>query len=575
MKRAALIAAAAAAALAPKGASAKGSGAHPDYPAIIVGSGYGGSVAALHLGAAGVRTLVLERGRQWTVRDPTRNATFATLDSVTAPGGDGRSTWMNTRCVGNIYLSFAGPFECPRSTGILEEIDDSPDEHRDASPALQMNGVHALVAAGVGGGSLVNNGVTFAPTRRGWDAAFPPHELPLMQEVWADLDSRYFAEALARLDPTPTPLDILATEYYRGSRLMAAFAAAAGYPDETPGVPSTLTFGRTNVPVIVDWGKVRDEIAGSRVPAFIQGEVYWGNNSGAKKSLDRPDGYLGRAVSTGNVVVEPLHTVTDLAYDERTALYTVSVTQTNEAYDVLATFALTTRHLFLAAGSLGTTKLLVRARDTGALPNLNEHVGTRWNTNGDMGHFRFAGSTFLPQGGPGSVKLTDFRDADNPVVIEQPPMRVPGFFASEPSLRPFLGALFTIGFGVPTGTGAFHYDAARDTVVLSWPPDGAANVYDRVTHILTSPSFPGTAHVLPMAQSQKTTFHPLGGVPLGLATDAHCALRGYAGLYAVDGSVVPGASAVANPSLLITALAERCMDHLTPEVALDLLPSEL
>ncbi|MFL6126475.1 NAD(P)-binding protein, partial [Actinophytocola sp.] len=35
------------------------------YRAVVVGSGFGGSVAALRLARAGVRTLVLERGRWW------------------------------------------------------------------------------------------------------------------------------------------------------------------------------------------------------------------------------------------------------------------------------------------------------------------------------------------------------------------------------------------------------------------------------------------------------------------------------------------------------------------------------
>jgi cholesterol oxidase len=35
--------------------------------AVVIGSGFGGAVAALRLAQAGVRTLMLERGRRWTV----------------------------------------------------------------------------------------------------------------------------------------------------------------------------------------------------------------------------------------------------------------------------------------------------------------------------------------------------------------------------------------------------------------------------------------------------------------------------------------------------------------------------
>ena len=60
-----------------------------DFQAIVVGSGYGGAVTALRLGEAGVETLVLERGRRWTIEDPTSNATFATFEQP-----DGRAEWL-------------------------------------------------------------------------------------------------------------------------------------------------------------------------------------------------------------------------------------------------------------------------------------------------------------------------------------------------------------------------------------------------------------------------------------------------------------------------------------------------
>ena len=37
----------------------------------MIGSGYGGSVSALRLGQVGIQTVVFEKGRRWTVTDPT------------------------------------------------------------------------------------------------------------------------------------------------------------------------------------------------------------------------------------------------------------------------------------------------------------------------------------------------------------------------------------------------------------------------------------------------------------------------------------------------------------------------
>lgn len=47
----------------------------------------------------------------------------------------------------------------------------------------------------------------------------------------------------------------------------------------------------------------------------------------------------------------------------------------------------------------------------------------------------------------------------------------------------------------------------------------------------------------------------------GSAADLDGAVRGYRNLYVVDGSFCPGAVGLVNPSLTITALAERTMDR--------------
>ena len=143
----------------------------PDYEAIVIGSGYGGSVAAFDLGEAGVETLVLERGRNWAVTDPTANAPFPTQDQVLSPTGDPRVIWLGTVCGGNTYSRFEAPRTCAPTTGLLERIEGVPNAF-DASPLVKARGISALVPAAVGGGSIVNNGITYQPTKAGWDLAF-------------------------------------------------------------------------------------------------------------------------------------------------------------------------------------------------------------------------------------------------------------------------------------------------------------------------------------------------------------------------------------------------------------------
>jgi cholesterol oxidase len=82
-----------------------------DVDAIVIGSGYGGAVAALRLGQAGIETLVLERGRRWDIIDPTCDATFATFERP-----DGRAEWLNTVTKTPAYDGI--PIE--RYTGVLE-----------------------------------------------------------------------------------------------------------------------------------------------------------------------------------------------------------------------------------------------------------------------------------------------------------------------------------------------------------------------------------------------------------------------------------------------------------------------
>lgn len=537
---------------------------HADYPVIVVGSGYGGSVAAYNLARAGISTVVLERGRSWTVEDPTRDATFATLPSSLE--GDGRAAWLSEVCVGSIYQALAPQqsFPCPVTTGVFETLAETPNAH-DLSPKLRIEGTRVVVGAGVGGGSLVSNGVSITPLKVAWDAAFSPDELPHMQQVWSELtEGNYFGRALEILAPAPIPKDILNTPEYESTRWMRDSAISAGYPEQD-GTPATSQHGHALPPIAVDWNAVRDELSGQRVPSITIGESALGNNSGAKRSLDKPDNYLGLALRTGHVEVKPLHSVTRVTFDPRTKLYTVEVAHTDLDYHPLEQLSLTTRHLILAAGSIGTTKLLVRARDARDLPRLNRHVGTRWSTNGNSAAFGFMSQGVIHQGGPAGIELVNADDAHNPVVLETLPQRVPAFFADDPMLAPFLGSVFTIGLGIPTATGSFRYDAAADEVVLSWPRDAGARVHAQLASMLSE--LGGMPLILEQALSQAVTAHPLGGVPLGLATDLDCQLRGYDGLYAVDGSLIPGAAAATNPSVLVTALAQRCMDRITARIS--------
>jgi cholesterol oxidase len=61
------------------------------------------------------------------------------------------------------------------------------------------------------------------------------------------------------------------------------------------------------------------------------------------------------------------------------------------------------------------------------------------------------------------------------------------------------------------------------------------------------------------------TAHPLGGAVLGKATDDYGRVLGYDGLYVLDSAAIPGSTGAVNPSLTISALAERNIERIIAE----------
>lgn len=502
------------AALAGRAAAAIGDGAH--VPALVIGTGYGGSVAALRLAQAGVDVHMVEMGMAWDTPG-TDGKIFANTKSP-----DYRSYWLRTRTKQPIsnFLGFPIDKDVPRYTGILD--------------AEEFAGIIVYQGRGVGGGSLVNGGMAVTPKRENFGAILPSVNA---DEMYATYYPRANTElGVNNVDPAWWET----VDCYQYARVGRKHAQRSG-------------FAFTLVPNAYDMNYMKQEAAGTVPQSAVAGELLYGNNYG-KKSL--PKTYLAKARATGRVQVTPLHRVTSVA--PAGTGYSVVLEQLNTDGTVIATKTVTADRVFFAAGSVGTSKLLTKLKATGALPNLNSEVGKGWGDNGNVMVGR-ANHLWDPTGAVQTSIPT--AGIDN--------WTAGGAFAEVAPLPTGIEtfASFYLSITKNPNRAQFTWNASTNQVDLNWQTawkqpsiDMAKTIFDKIN------STEGTIYRTDLFGVYKTwgdhlTYHPLGGAVLNKATDNYGRLLGYSGLYVIDGSLVPGNTSV-NPFVTITALAERNIERI-------------
>ncbi len=479
-------------------------GSEERVEAVVIGSGFGGAVASLRLAQAGIETVVLERGRRWPITDA--GDTFATYDQP-----DGRSTWLSPTTI-NIF----GETPIDVFTGVLD--------------IKKGDGVSVLRGAGVGGGSLVYSAITYQPTEELFYRAFP------RSINYEELDRVYYPRVRSILKPSPIPDDILANPNYLASRIFLEQAAKANLKAR-------------KLDMNIDWDIVRQEIAGTKVASVIDGQANYGINSGAKQSVDR--NYLSMAEATGFVEIRPLHVVIDIEEASRGRFRIIS-NKIDEQGNVIEKKTIVCKYLFLAAGSIGTSELLLRAKNNRSLRRLNNQVGRLWGTNGDrISAVVTSGQTNPTKGGPGAIVIEDFDNPIAPVAVQQIPLpNVPET------------AYTALSLAITKPEGYFTYNTSTKTADLVWPKNSPNNqkinkanldLYERLNQ--------ANGSTLAGDPDASLGAHPLGGATIGAVCSPYGRVRGYRNLFVVDGAFIPGSTACANPSLTIAALAERNMDR--------------
>lgn len=482
---------------------------------VIVGSGFGGAITALRLTEQGIAVTLIEQGRRW---DQPLVAGKRRFSRNLYP--DGRSTWLSHKTV--VPLGPALPIR--RTTGVLQ--------------GRHLAGKTVLNGAAYGGGSITWGGVMVKPEEHIFRQVFPK------SINYAELEP-HFAEVSRRLGRGVMPADLLAAEPYRHVRLAQEHCRKAGLKMD-------------DIPTSTNWDVVRAEIDGLIPPTVTIGEAIYGVDNGAKGSLDRT--YLQEAEATGLLEVKTLHQVQELSIN-RNGHYVLVVDELNEDGDVIAKHTLSCGKLFLAAGAVTTSSLLVKAKAKGQLPQLNEHIGAGWGNNGNAYALRWplVESTGRIQGGPPALGINALDHELTPLFIEHPQL---------PLGLDIHGLLF-FSIGITPTRGRFVYDPKTDAVVIDWPKydPGQEKVNMALLDILERMNQANggcTSSALTFFRKKvkdDICYHPLGGVVLGQAADDYGRVHGYNGLYVNDGSMMPGASGCCNPSFTISALAERNIAH--------------
>ncbi|WP_433422725.1 FAD-dependent oxidoreductase [Microtetraspora malaysiensis] len=542
--------------------------------AVVVGSGFGGAVAAYRLAEAGLSVVVLERGRA-----------YAPGSFPRSPAQMGRAFWDPAE---NLY----GMFD-----------------------VWSFRDCDSLVASGLGGGSLIYANVML---RKDEDTFVHEEALPGGgYECWpvtrADLDPHY--DAVERMiGVTPYPFDRPAYSSTLKTGAMRDAAAELGLDWRLP--PLAISFAPSpgaepglGLPVVdPEYGSMHGVL---RRTCRLCGECDIGCNDGAKNSLDHT--YLAAARHHG-ADLRTLHEVKgfrprlDCGHGHG---YAVDYVRHDPAGPERRTRGtITCDRLVLAAGTLGTSYLLLKNRAN--FPGLSGTLGTRFSGNGDILSFLLRArdrsrtlpvsashgpvitsavrlpdgeggrGAYIEEGGyPGFVdwlvegadvrgelgrvarfaldRLRALAGHDTNMSAEIAALLGPGDLSG--SSLPLLG----MGRDVPDGLLRLR----NDRLDVVWTAETSAEYVERVRATMRR-----IGHVLgaeyadsPAWHRDRTiTVHPLGGAPMGRhpgegVCDAYGEVFGFPGLYVADGAAMPGPVG-ANPSLTIAALADRMCTRL-------------
>ena len=557
------------------------------FHAVVVGSGFGGAVSAYRLADAGQRVCVLERGKAYPPGSFPRR-----------PREMAANFWDPSRGMHGLFNAWS------------------------------FRGIEALVSSGLGGGSLIYANVLLRKDERWFvkDAPFPggAEHWPISR---ADLDPHY-DQVESMLGATPLPFGSPGYDLAK-TKAMQEVALRHGLDWKLPNLAVSFASGQAAPrPGDVVAPAAFPNLHGrTRTTCRLCGECDIGCNDGAKNTLDHT--YLSAAVHRG-AEVRTRCEVRRLA-PRPGGGFTVSYVEHRPEHEGTPTdtaklphVTITADRLVLAAGTLGTTYLLLR--NVSALRNLGPALGTRFCGNGDLLTFalrahRRSGPRWSPLAldasrGPvitSAIRLPDavdgpdasgadgrgyyVEDAGYPTFVDWmlEGTRVPSTinrlvrFAGRrlvarvtrnprSDLSAEMGALLgsaalsggslpLLGMGRDVPDGRMKLRKGHLDIDCSLATSKAYFDGVRSSMAMIAGDLGATFRDNPLWRFRRViTVHPLGGCPMGRhvgegVVDAWGQSFTYPGLFVADGSVMPGPVG-ANPALTIAAFANRMAEHI-------------
>lgn len=525
---------------------------------VVVGSGFGGSVSAMRLTEKGYRVLVLERGKRYGAKDfPKTNWNVF------------KYLWMPAlRCFGFQGLNF-------------------------------FRDIWILTGSGVGGGSLVYASTHLKPGK----SFFEAEEWRELADWEAELEP-HFDMANRMLGVTENP------KFWPADQVLHDIAEELNQAHTFYPTPVAIYFGEPGKTVADPFF---DGEGPPRAGCIHCGGCMVGCPHNAKNTLDK--NYLYFAEKYG-AEVRPEANVIDIRplYGPQPdrARYEVVYERTTDWFYKRRT-VVRTRNIVLSGGVLGTIDLLLKCRDeTRSLPFISNQLGIRVRSNSEalLGVTAYTDDVDFSEG----IAITSQFWVDKVTSVE--PVRYPPGSSFMRSLtlpmvetkhtvlhrlldtlaaavkrpRDFLNVRFyrnwankntvilvmqTIENRITLRRGRSLWTLFRRGLVTERDKEQpipavietGRQVVDRFAQKVNGVSWAPMNEIL---LGTPSTAHILGGCDIGAdessgVIDINHEVFNYPGLYVADASVIPANLGV-NPSLTITAMAERAMAYI-PEAS--------